>query len=372
MRRFSLAVLLAAVAVAAGLAYQRVHTETQYRRLIEAGDAALAQGQTYAAIEAFSAALVFRPDSMVAHLRRGEAYQRQESLDAAVRDLTAAARIDPNATQPLERLGEVFLARGNFARAADWYTQAADRDVRSAPLAYRAGYGRYRAGQIAQAIAPLRRAVERAPSNGEMHYVLGLALRDSGDTAGGRAELERAVALAPAILPAREALADLLRRAGDRAEYLRQLEALAGLDPSAPRHIDVALAAAEAGRIDRAVLALGSANELAPGDPRLRLALGHVWLIDAEQKRDRASLRKAAEALAQPGVTQTSQSLALAARLAFLSGSRAEALRLLDRAIELRPVWPEAFRFQADALRAASRDAEADAALAAYKTLGGG
>ena len=362
---------VAAAALAAGLMIQRGRTEAEYRRLIEAGHAALAESRTYAAIEAFSGALAFRPGSMLAHLRRGEAYQRQESLDAAARDLTMAAQLDPNATQPLERLGEVSMAREDYARAADWYSQAAERDVTSAALAYRAGYNRYRAGQIDLALPPLRNAVARAPDDGEMHYVLGLALRDSGDSGHARESLERAVVLAPTLVAAREALADLLSDV-DPAAHLRQLEALAALAPSVPRHIEVALAAADAGRTDRAVLALGSANDLASNDPRLRLALGRVWLMDAERKSDRASLRKAAEALAHSATSpQTSESLALLGRLAYLNGVRGEASRLLDRAVELRPVWPEAFRYQADALRAAGRTDDADAALARYAALTG-
>lgn len=370
MRRFWLAVLLIAAVLAAAVAVQRGRTAAEYRRLIEEGDDALAQGRTFAAIDAFSGALAFRPDSMLAHLRRGEAYHQQESYDAAVRDLMDASRLDPNAPQPLERLGEVYAERGDFARAADWYSQAAGRDVRSASLAYREGYGRYRAGQVAHAIRPLKRAVEQAPDEAQMHHALGLALRDSGDTAGAKASLEKAVALAPALLAAREALAELVAREGNRAEHLRHLEALAALDPGVSRHLAVALAAAREGRTDRAVLALGSATELEPGEPRLHLALGYVWLLDAERKQERASLRKASEALRHAATgAQTSESLGILGRLAYLQGSRGEALRLLDRAVRERPLWPEALKYQADALRATGRIAQADAALAAYAVL---
>lgn len=375
MRRLWLAVLVAAAALLGGAALQRARTETEYRRLIEAGNEALAQGRTYAAIEAFSGALAFRPDSMLAHLRRGEAYQQQEELDAAIRDLTAAARLDPNATQPLERLGEVYAERGDFAGAAEWFTQAADRDVSSAALAYRAGYGRYRAGQVTHAVAPLKRAVEQAPEAAQMHHALGLALRDTGQPDAARASFEKAVALAPALIAAREALADLIAQQGQRAEHLRHLEALAALDPTVSRHLAVAYAAARAGRTDRAVSALGSANELAPGEPRLHLALGYVWLLDAERKNDRASLRKASEALRHAAAGEqphTSESLGILGRLAFLNGSRGEALRLLERAVSARPLWPEALKYQAEALRAAGRTPAADLAAARYRALTGG
>lgn len=369
MRRILLIVVIFAALGAAGVAAQRARTAAEYRRLIASGETALASGRAYAAVEAFSAALVYRPQSMIAYLRRGEAYQRQDSLDAAVRDLTMAAQLDPNATQPLERLGDVAFERRDFARAADWYTQAADRDPESASLAYRAGHARYRAGQIARALPMLRRAVARVPQDGAAHYTLGLALRESGDVAGARESLERAVSVAPALLPAREALAGLARETGDDVEHLRQLEGLAGLEPAVPRFIAVALAAADMGRTDRAVLALGSANDIASGDPRLRLALGRVWLIEAERKKDRAALRKAAEALAHAGEMQTSEALALTGRLAFLTGARTEALRRLEQAVEARPVWPEAFRFYADVLRASKRVDDADAALRRYAAL---
>lgn len=358
------------MALAAALAVQRGRTEAEYRRLIAAGDAALAAGRTYPAIEAFSGALAFRPGSMVAYLRRGEAYLQQGSLDAAARDLATAAQLDPHATQPFERLGDVAMARGDHARASDWYTQAAERDTTSAALHYRAGHTRYLSRDVGRAVEPLRRAISLSPGDGGMHYALGLALRDSGDLEGARHELERAVDLAPALLPAREALAGILHEAGDTAEHLRQLEALAGIESTVERHISVAVAASEAGRTDRAVLALGSANDLGASDPRIPVALARVWLADAEGKKDRSSLRKAAEALAHTAANPaTSELLALRGRLAFLSGQTGEAVRLLERAVDERPVWPEAFRYQADALRAARRAEDAERALARYEKI---
>jgi tetratricopeptide (TPR) repeat protein len=349
---------------------QRARTQASYGRLIEAGDQALAEGRTYAAIEAFSGALAFKPESMLAHLRRGEAYHRQESYDAAIIDLKLAAELDPNATQPLERLGEVYADQGEFDRAAEWYSRAAERDISSAALAYRAGYGHYRAGQIAQAIHPLRRAVAQAPEAGQMHHALGLALRDTGDSRGARDSFERAITVAPTLLAAREALAELIAREGDAADHLRHLEALAAIDPTASRHIAVAMAAARAGRTERAVLALGSAEELAPNDPRLHLALGQIWLLEAERQQDPAALRKASEALRHAATApQTSESLAILGRLAYLNGSRGDANRLLSRAVRERPLWPTALKYQADALRAAGRVVQADAALERYRAL---
>ena len=54
------------------------------------------------AIEAYSGALALRPDSMVAHLRRGDMYRRQGANELALRDLRDASALDPTAPQPAE------------------------------------------------------------------------------------------------------------------------------------------------------------------------------------------------------------------------------------------------------------------------------
>jgi tetratricopeptide (TPR) repeat protein len=95
---FILAVLaLSAVAVA--LAYQAAARERDYRAQLTNGDTALRDDQTFGAIEAYSGAIALRPDSTLAHLRRGETYRRLSDFDAAARDLRAAADLDPSATR---------------------------------------------------------------------------------------------------------------------------------------------------------------------------------------------------------------------------------------------------------------------------------
>ena len=70
--------------VAAVLVWADVRQEREFRRLLAAGDDALATGQTFNAIEAFSGALALKPSSMLAHLKRGDTYRRRRSRSAAV------------------------------------------------------------------------------------------------------------------------------------------------------------------------------------------------------------------------------------------------------------------------------------------------
>src|ERR1700720_3231278 len=106
-RSLPLMVVLAVAAVGAVVVYQAVARDREYQQLLARGDAALADDQTFGAIEAYSGAVALRPDSMLARLRRGETYQRRGDLDAAAHDFREAAALDPTAPRPFEGLGNV-------------------------------------------------------------------------------------------------------------------------------------------------------------------------------------------------------------------------------------------------------------------------
>jgi len=95
-RTLALVFVVSAAVVGLVLAWYAVRQDREFRRLIALGDASLAREQTYVAIEAFSGALALRPDSMVAHLKRGDTYRRRGELSAALRDLRDASGLDPS------------------------------------------------------------------------------------------------------------------------------------------------------------------------------------------------------------------------------------------------------------------------------------
>ena len=102
-------VVLGVGGLAGGAVYQNAARDREYRTLLHRGDVTFAAGQTFGAIEAYSGALALRPDSMLAHLRRGETYGQRGDLESAARDFRTAASLDPSAPRPLEALGDVFF-----------------------------------------------------------------------------------------------------------------------------------------------------------------------------------------------------------------------------------------------------------------------
>lgn len=329
-------------AVGAALAYQATAREEQYRRLLGQGDAALAAADTFGAIEAYSGAIALRPDSMLAHLRRGETYHRRGDLEASARDLRRAASLAPTAPQPLEALGNVFFDRGRFSRAAEIYEERLRLDESSPHIAYRLALARYRTGELDAALAALADTIRLASDLPAAHYLMGVCLHERGQLDEAAAALERALSLAPGLVEAREELADVYRAQRRSVDHLEQLQILAAVDrQQVARQVEVALAQARAGRPQTAVLTLGDALERSPDQPQIHAALGQVWLDLAQRQPDRPdALPNALAAFERAAAASgaSSEVLAMYGRALLRSGRADEADAVLQQAIGRYPV----------------------------------
>ena len=376
MRPSILAVAVVAVAgVAGALAFAALANEREFDRLIAEGDAAVVNERPFRAIEAYSGAIARKPDSMVAHFKRGSVYQFQNELEAAMRDFRTAADIDPSSLKALESLGDVNVALGRHERAIERYETFISLDDTDARVLYKLGLARYRARRAKEATAVLKQALAINPGMGEAHYVLGLVQRDLEQGPAARKSLEEATRRSPASqTSAREALADVYLQDGDYTKAINQLEALAALEPGrADRLVSVGLAQARAGRGDAAVVTLSRAVERFPEAPQVYAALGHVWLIDAERREDRVALNKAIEALrhAAARADATSDTYAELGRAWMLAGDRPAAERALRQSIATLPLVPEAYLRLAEITGRDGRIQEARDSLLKYATLVG-
>jgi tetratricopeptide (TPR) repeat protein len=346
------ALLMAAIAAGIVLAGLSVQRDLRYRDLVASGNHALATDQTFAAIEAFSGAIALREDSMIAHLRRGEAYRKRGEPEAALRDFRAASRIDRNAVRPAELMGDVEYDLGRFAKSAEAYRRCAAIDDGNARVLYKLGLALFRSGDAAGAIGPLRQAASLDQRMAEARYVLGLSLRRTGQRDKAIEALEHAVQVSPALSAAREELAALYAEAGRAQAGVEQLEAMAALEPDRPeRQAAVALAQARSGRTDLAVGVLGRAAERYPDNAVIYVALGRVWFESAERARDRVGLRKALEAL-EPfttGPSPSGEALSLYGRALVLSGEVGRGEGVLREAADILPLSPDTLLWLADA-----------------------
>ena len=365
--------ILAITAVGAAVAYQAAAREREYRELMAQGDSALA-ADALAAIEDYSGALVLRPDSMLAHLKRGETYRQRGDLDNAARDFREASALDPTATRPLEQLGDTLYQQQRYKAAIDAYEARLRLDDRSGAIRYRIGLTHYRDHKPDAALISLRAAAALDPQSADVHYLAGVCLREKGSPTEALAELQKAVQLSPGSVPAREELADLFGSLNRHAEEIEQLDVLAALDSRLERRVAVGLAHAKAGHLDLAVLTLGSAIERAPDQPVLYGALGRVWLDIAETRHDRPdAIGKALEALARAASspTATSDVKTLYGRALFDDHQLDAAEQVLQQATERFPVDPTAFSEFARVAEQLKHFDSARTALISYSALVG-
>jgi tetratricopeptide (TPR) repeat protein len=370
--------LAVALAVAAGavVGYQEVGRQRQYRALIRRGDEALRGEEPSAAIEAYSGAIALRAESMLAYLRRGEAYRRRSpgegDLSAAAHDFRKASQIDPSAPRPFEELGDVLYRLERYDRAVEAYDESLRLDDRSERVTYKLALARYRTGDVEAALAEVGQALRLNDRMAEAHYLRGLCLREQGHAPEAAKAFERAVSLSPALIPAREELVDLYRDLGRRADALEQLQLLAGLDRErVERHVAVGLAHVEARHWEAAVLSLGSVLERMPDDPQLYRTLGQVWLESAEARGEATDLNKAREALDRAAATADAPSdvLALAGRVALARGDLEAAERALERATTRFPLRPQALVLYATVAERQNHLENARRALVQYGAL---
>jgi tetratricopeptide (TPR) repeat protein len=373
-RSIPVLVVVAVAALGAIVAYEAVGREANYQWLLSRGDAALAEDQTFDAIEAYSGAVALRSDSVIARLRRGETYLRRGDLEAAARDFHQAAALDPSTPRPFDGLGNVQYQRQRYRLAAESYESALALDDRSARVSYKVALSRYRAGEIDAALAAALRTVRLGENDAAAYYLLGLCLRDRRRTLEAQRAFEQAVALSPGLIPAREELADLYAAQNRRADELDQLQVIAGLDRDhVERQIAVGLAQARAGHAEPAVLSLGTALERTPDQPIVYEALGRVWLEDAEARDDRAALNKSLEALERigSGPASTSAALTLFGRALLRDNQLDRAEQTLLQATTHFPVEPAAFLLYAAAAERQNHFGAARRALIDYGSLTG-
>ncbi|MDA1093282.1 MAG: tetratricopeptide repeat protein [Acidobacteria bacterium] len=344
MKRLALALLLVA-SMAGVFFYVGMIRTSEYHRLVEAGDAALAQHDPFRAIEAFSGAIALRGDAMLAHLKRGETYYERGDLAAALRDLTQAHVLAPGEARPLEALGDVSRELGRHDDAVQQYAAYLALDEDTPRVLYKLALSHHHAGRGARVIPLLRRAIELSPNMAEAKYLLGLALRGQDRQEEAIDALRQAVALSPGFTTAREALEAVLGVAGRGGERIAQLEALAALEPEQSQHdVDLGLAYAAVGRTDMAVLSLGRASEEHPEEAQIYAALGRVWLDIAGGANGHIALTKSLEALRSTSHARaSSEALTLLARALLLAEEVDEAVALLELATQRYPVDPSAF-----------------------------
>ena len=345
MARVSLFIIISLTSAIAIYISTNLLKTSEFQELISRGDRAVQNDNVSLAIEHFSGALALNGQSMVAYLKRGEAYKIGGDLNAALRDTTIAVQLEQTATQPHEQLGDIALELQEFDEADRHYSRYLELDQENPFLLYKLGVARERSGSVSTAIPVIRRALEIKPDFYQARYLLGLCLAEQARFTEARDVLRAVSADQPGFLQARDALINVYFSLGDNRLELQEHDALVALDQGNPRrHVARARAYARSEQLEFGLLTLQRALEASPDSPILIETLAEFYVRFADIRNDQTALSDALKSFNLLDLSvASSRALAYFGKTLLLAGDSTTARYMLELAISRSPVEPEAF-----------------------------
>lgn len=187
------------------------------------------------------------------------------------------------------------------------------------------------AGDYEQARAILEEAARKAPGNGTAAYYLGVACEKLGDMPAAERHYQEAMRLAPELTEAAINLGALHIDAGNFDKAVAVTRAALKRQPNdAALQINLGMALEGQGDKQAAVEAYGRALQAGEANPTLRWQYAALLLETGEKARAAEELK-----LALSGAGEDRALLASIGRALGASGSYAECVKALDRAIAL-------------------------------------
>jgi tetratricopeptide (TPR) repeat protein len=294
-----------------------------------AGRAARGAGRHERALEAFLRGLSRTPSSPDLHFEAARSLEDLERDESAARHHEEALALRPDHVPALIALGVLRSRSGKLEDAVRLLESAASSDPRNIAARHNLAVVKARRGDLEGALAEYTAAAAIDPGEAKVRYGRGTVLEKLGRIEEAVRELEEAAALDPEYSPPFWRLSSILFRLGRNVEAERHLARFRDLKSKA--HVR------KAGDLARGKDWSGAIRELeraldAGGDPAgVHGRLGFVHLEAGNTALAVVHARRAADL--EP----------TAARFANLSwvlshnGEREEAVRWIDRAIELDP-----------------------------------
>jgi tetratricopeptide (TPR) repeat protein len=326
------------------------------------GDTLYAAGRFAEALARFESALEIEPDNLTAAVGVGKAKLSLERLEEAKSHLAKLYEAHDNDMNVAYWYGRVEEALGNKESARTAYTKAMEAGGKrpDSVKAYIAlGSLQSQLGDVEGANATLLAAQQKLPESPELHKAMGNLALEHGRFEAALEEFGKALALDAHDIEARFLMGTTKRRMRAFEDALAIFDEVTKIDPTYPgTALERGLLFEEWGRIEEALKEYESALAKAPNDFDVMLRVGCARVAAGHGERAEEILRKV-----QSSRTQPAESSHCLGRALLLKDDLAEAVRLLQRAVELAPRRAEYHLFLGWALNEYGRLADAEAEL---------
>jgi len=200
--------------------------------LLNRGDEYVSQKNYDEAIKAYTEAIAFSSNNVVAYVKRGLAYQEKGDNGYAIEDFTQAIRLDSSRAELFTARGVNYSKKGEYEKAIQDFTQAIVlRPDNGVALASRAGVYAEQ-GNYDRAIQDFREAIRLQPNNFGAYTGRGLAYDKKGDREHAIEDYTQAIRLDPSHAEIFAARGKAYHRNGDNEHAIQDLNVAIRLKPN--------------------------------------------------------------------------------------------------------------------------------------------
>jgi tetratricopeptide (TPR) repeat protein len=289
---------------------------------VKMGEALVGLGQYDDAIREVQEEIRIRPETAMAHFLLGQAYLKQKAYEKAKSHYEKALELNPEYANAYYGLVRVFVGLKQPDKAGEYQAKFRSFRAEDAQIAYDD-----REMGTADYLASSRTSVVQALLDAEKLY------RGRKDFSRCEALVQRAVALDPNSPECFERLGLLYSITNRLAEAVRQFERMSEIQPNNPRcYLNIGNISTRMGRFHQAEWAFQKVTIVAPREPLGYRKLCQLYL------NTKTKLAKA-RMLAQKAVdlNASAENLFLLGWACDVNGDRAEAVKMIERAIRLDP-----------------------------------
>ncbi len=215
--------VVAAVAVFVNVDFYGTHVGDRAQTHNTLGLAHASAGRYDHAVAEYRRAVELSPGYAKAYNNMGISLGRLGRTDEALAAYAHAAELDPQLASSRNNIGTLFMSRGDLVEAAGWFREAIERDPWMHEARYNLGSVLARVGELAEAEEQLRFAIRANPDFKEAWNDLAVVLEESDRPGPAIAAYHRAILIDPGYAEARNNLGILLARTGQYREALLEL-----------------------------------------------------------------------------------------------------------------------------------------------------